>query len=261
MHNETAYILSKVAPSAFEGGRILAFSEQVNKYLYKETSSGELLVVAEAMSSVGLQGEGIPDRPLLINQSVLEKIVEVHEIGYHDLGSLPQWLAGHPLAMESISDKGGLVVIADAVDKHQNDIIVAIHFNERKGSDGWLINEVASVYGKAGLAYLIENTVRLKKEIYVNRSTSDWLVRAGLRLPEDVACRLQEYCSRFSGHISATAHAANEASVDPVVPEAEIAGYQPRPNRRVVGPGQVEAEARKHKEQDVLPRHTKGARR
>ncbi len=61
------------------------------------------------------------------------------------------------------------------------------------------LNEIASIYGKKNLAYLIENTFAAGKKIFVNERTGNWLQLAGLPLPELVTNYLSNEIIALNG--------------------------------------------------------------
>lgn len=44
-------------------------------------------------------------------------------------------------------------------------------------SNGICINNIALIYGKENLSYLLENTVKLRKKIITNSKTEEWLIK------------------------------------------------------------------------------------
>ena len=168
-------------------GSPIPFEEQVAAYAYGEMPTGDMFVVSTNAAEAGVPEAGA--LPILMKQKTMRKVQADHEITLAKIEKLPIWLEEHPLAMESITEENGLVVVADAHDKRGNDIIVAMHLGvERQRVE---IDEIASVYGKRNLAYLIENTASLGKGIYANERTGDWILRTGLQLPEQIANRLR----------------------------------------------------------------------
>lgn len=190
----TDYGLKRISPGSFDdNGRIIPFRKQLESFAFGKMPSGNMLVVAESLKAAGITEMIGNDAPLLMRQRTLRKIQAEHEISLEKLMDLPSWLKEHPLMLESITEKDSIVVVADAVDKAGNPIIVAIHLENT--ARGFLLNDAASVYGKRNLAYLIENTYDLNKRVYVNERTGGWIRRTGLPLPERIANRLHEDCT------------------------------------------------------------------
>lgn len=174
-----------------QDGAALSFREQVELFALGDMPSGDMLIVTVDGSELGLPEVG--QMPVTMRQKTVRKIREEHEISLNELSLLPEWLKGHPLAMESITEPDSIVVVADAVDVYGNDIVIAIHLG--LSYQGVEVDEVSSAYGKRSLAYLIENTYDLGKKIYPNQRTGDWILRSGLQLPEQIANRL---CINYS---------------------------------------------------------------
>lgn len=188
-------------------GSPIPFEEQVAAYAYGEMPTGDMFVVSTNAVEAGVPEAGA--LPILMKQKTIRKVQADHEIALAEIEKLPIWLEDHPLAMESITEENGLVIVADARDKRGNDIIVAMHLGiERQRVE---INEIASVYGKKNLAYLIENTVNLGKGVYANEKTGDWILRTGLQLPEQIANRL---CYQYT-----PSRASEQRALDPPVEE------------------------------------------
>jgi hypothetical protein len=95
------------------------------------------------------------------------------------------------------------VLITNASDSAGKEIIVPLRLSVTKREVE--INEVTSIYGKANLAYLIENTFLLDKGFYVNEKTNDWLLANRLPLPVRVTNHLQEQYNKLSLSKSAVA--------------------------------------------------------
>lgn len=188
---ETSRFRSLAPHIISEDGTITPFEEQVAAYAYGEMASGDMFVVSPSASAAGVPEAG--DLPILMRQKTMKKVQIDHEISLSEIEKLPEWLKEHPLAMESITERNGLVVVADALDAHGNDIIVAMHLGIMRQQVE--IDEVASAYGKENLAYLIANTEKLGRRIFPNERTGDWILRTGLQLPEQIANRLQNHYS------------------------------------------------------------------
>lgn len=192
--------LETLAHGAFRDGRTLGFAEQLDEYAYGTMPSGSMFLVAESSLLAGVTE--CPDLPILMRKSVVDKVACEHEIPLREMAELPNWLRSYPLAMESITQPNSIVIITSDFDSHGNEILVALHLNqERRGLE---INEVASIYGKRNLAYLIENTIRAGKCVFINKRTGDWYRRAGLPLPERVASHLSAQIEAFeASHVNA----------------------------------------------------------
>lgn len=173
-------------------GSLVPFEKQVEAYAYGEMPTGDMFVICDNASDAGVPEAGA--LPILMRQKTMRKVQADHEISLSEIEKLPHWLETHPLALESITEENGLVVVADASDRHGNDIVIAMHLEKEHRQI--ILNEIASVYGKRNLAYLVENTDALDKQVFLNERTGDWIRRTGLPLPERIANRLQvEYTS------------------------------------------------------------------
>lgn len=177
-------------------GSIMPFEDQVESFAFGELPSGDMLVVAGDAAEAGIPEAG--NLPILMKQKVVRKVQADHSISLGELKKVPDWLRNHPLALESITETNALVVIADALDVHRNHIIVALHLE--KDHRQAIVNEIASIYGKRDLEYLIENTDALGKAVFLNERTGDWIRRTGLPLPERIANRLHNDYTSPSGH-------------------------------------------------------------
>lgn len=183
-----------------QDGKIKSFEEQLHDYAYDEMPSGSMFVVAESSKDAGI--EECVDLPIVMKQSIVQKVTVAHDLTLAELKNLPVWLKDYPLALESLSDINSIVLIADAKDVHGNDILIALHLE--KEYQNLELNEIASIYGKKNLAYLIENTFAAGKNVYVNERTGNWLQLAGLPLPELVANYLSnEIIALNRGNINA----------------------------------------------------------
>ena len=176
-------------------GKIKSFEEQLNDYVYNEMPSGSMFVVAESSQKAGVKE--CADLPIVMRQSIVQKITVAHDLSLADLRNLPTWLKDYPLALESLSDINSIVLITDAKDIHGNEILIALHLE--KEYQNLELNEISSIYGKKNLAYLIENTFAAGKSIYVNERTGNWLQLAGLPLPELVANYLSNEIIALNG--------------------------------------------------------------
>lgn len=176
--------LRRLARSAFApDGSLRPFDEQVRDYAFGELPESEVLIVSSST-----KGFGLPiatDEPLVLSQRNLKKIQFEHDITLKELSDLPKWLEQHPLALESLTMRDALAVFADAQDVHGNEILIALHVARERGQRAYeiVVDEIASVYGKENLDYLIENTARAGKNIYVNENTKSWFVRTGVPFP------------------------------------------------------------------------------
>ena len=177
--------LRNCAPSSFDGKRMTrSFAQQVDDYAYGRFPSGDHFLLALSTHELGLPEAD--DLPVLMTQRTMRKIQHEHDLGLDFVAGIPQMLREHPLALESIAEMDALVVVLDAVDKSGNDVICALHLNLDKGNktQNVEVNEIASVYGKRNLGWLIENTARAERAIYVNGRTREWLRRTGVPFPQ-----------------------------------------------------------------------------
>ena len=176
--------LRRLARSAFApDGSLRPFDEQVRDYAFGELPESEVLIVSS--STKGFDLPIATDEPLVLSQHNLKKIQFEHDITLKELSNLPKWLEQHPLALESLTMRDALAVFADAQDVHGNEILIALHVARERGQRAYeiVVDEIASVYGKENLDYLIENTARAGKNIYVNENTKSWFVRTGVPFP------------------------------------------------------------------------------
>ena len=167
------------------------FSEQLDRFIYGDMPSSEMLFLSKTPKDVGLyeisEDNGLP---ILLKQSVIRKIQAEHNIAASSLKQLPELLKNHPLSFESITEANSLVVVCDFKDSKGGDVVVALHLEKDKRSIN--VNEIASIYGKGNLPYLISNVVDLGKKVYTNKNTADWIRRTGVQFPERIANRLYD---------------------------------------------------------------------
>lgn len=130
----------------------------------------------------------VSDMPLMMKQRTLRKIAYDHEISLGQLRDLPNWIRDHPLALDSLTDEGSIVVVADARDKDGLPIVIAVRIEREY--EAMVVDEVTSVYGKRNLAYLVENTVNAGLGVYANDRTERWLSSMRLPLPQSIATHL-----------------------------------------------------------------------
>ena len=179
--------LNLLARNAFrKSGELKSFAEQLHDFADGNMPSGDMFIVAESSRTAGIRE--CVDLPIVMKRSTVQKIELTHDFPLTELECMPAWLNEYPLALESLADIESLLIIADAKDVHGNDILIALHLEKERRQIQ--LNEIASVYGKKNLAYLIENTFLSGKRIYVNERTGKWLQHAGLPLPERVSTYL-----------------------------------------------------------------------
>ena len=189
--------LKRLASSAFKNDKLLSFKEQIDNYAMQRTKSNEVLLLDASDSKY----RHIPDlnNVIIIEQSKIKKICEIHKISLEQLSNLDSWLIYTPLVMESLSRQNSMVVFADAKDKDNNEILIALHLQKRAGQKGFEVDvdEITSVYGKENLEYLIENTVAADRKIFVNQNTKDWLRRAEVSFLECLTSLSIDNCSTY----------------------------------------------------------------
>ena len=167
-------------------GTLLSFDDQLRRFAYEQMPSGDMFVVAASSKDAGIAE--MADLPIVMKQSTVRKITVSHELTLADLRRLPEWLRTYPLALDSLSEIDSMLLVTDAEDALGQTVLIALHA-EREFRQ-LVVNEIASIYGKRNLAYLIENTVAAGKEVHVNERTGGWLQHTGLPLPERTADHL-----------------------------------------------------------------------
>lgn len=176
--------LRHAAPSAFRAdGSLRPFEEQMVSYEMGELPPEEILVVSLRAHTAGLPE--IEDLPITIDQSTVEKVKVQHGLRPVDVKNLSSWIREHPFAMDSMSMENSLVVCADATDRKGQHIIVPVHVAKEVGDIGHelVVDDVASIYGKSNLEYLISNTAKAGLRLFVNERTKGCASRSGLQLP------------------------------------------------------------------------------
>ena len=178
--------LKELSRSAFDtDGKLRSFSEQLRTYAYDEMPSGDMFIVTASSRRAGVME--CADYPIIMKQKTIKKVMLDHEIPLTVMEDLTDWLRTYPLALDSLSEPNALLIIANALDRHGYDILVAMHLEKEKRN--LVINEISSVYGKRNLSFLIENTYLAGLNIYTNERTGEWLQRTGLQLPERTVAR------------------------------------------------------------------------
>ena len=169
--------------SVSEDGQVRPFAEQLADYAFGSMPESEVFVVSPSSAQFSLPLTG--DYPLVLTIRNAKKIVDDHDIPLKQLLDLPQWLKLHPLAVDSMSIAGALVVVADAKDVNGKDIVIALHIEKERGQRAHeiLVDEITSVYGKDNLSFFLKNTANAGLRIFVNERTRSWLVRTGVQFP------------------------------------------------------------------------------
>lgn len=182
--------LRQLSGSGFgENGEAVPFRKQIEDYAYGRMPSGDMFVVSTDSLSLPVPSP----LPILMKQSTVKKVTIAHDLSLSEIERLPNWIAEHPLALESLTELNSIVVVTSAKDKFGREIVVALHLEKELRQV--MVNEIASMYGKRNLSYLVENTLAAGRKVYVNERTSDWLQHAGVPFPERTANRLREYCN------------------------------------------------------------------
>lgn len=169
--------------SVSENGKVRPFAEQLSDYAFGSMPESEIFVVSPSSAQFSLPLTG--DYPLVLTIKNAKKIVDDHDIPLKQLLDLPKWLKTHPLAVDSMSIAGALVVIADAKDVNGKDIVIALHIEKERGQRAHeiFVDEITSAYGKNNLSFFLKNTASAGLNIYVNEKTRSWLVRTGVQFP------------------------------------------------------------------------------
>lgn len=180
--------------SVSEDGQVRPFAEQLADYAFGSMPESEVFVVSPSSAQFSLPLTG--DYPLVLTIRNAKKIVDDHDIPLKQLLDLPQWLKLHPLAVDSMSIAGALVIVADAKDVNGKDIVIALHIEKERGQRAHeiFVDEITSVYGKNNLSFFLKNTASAGLNIYVNERTRSWLVRTGVQFPAlEVSSIINEY--------------------------------------------------------------------
>lgn len=185
---EKARQIESLAHAALDAsGALKGFKSQMVAYKFGEMPSGDMFIVSE--SSAKMRIPTADDLLLVMTQKTMGKIESEHELSPAFIARLPELIQGHVLAMESLTYPNSVVLVLDARDHSGNDVLAAVHLKVSKNIAE--VNEVASLYGKEQLAYMLENTVAAGKRVYVNEKTGDWVSRAGVPFPERTFNHLQ----------------------------------------------------------------------
>lgn len=184
--------LKNLAPHAFdEFGELLPFKQQVINWSMDLIGSSELLVVSKSPSTLNL--------PMLdnatavtIDQDTLKKALSQHHLTKSELAALATLLTDSPISFESITQENSIVAVLDLTDYKDRHVIVPIHIDKTTGDikHEVLVNDVASVFGKRNLQFLMNNTALVGAKFFVRECTEGWLSRTGLQLPSLAANQL-----------------------------------------------------------------------
>ena len=188
--------IQKLAKSAFKENKIKSFKEQIIDFKLGKIPSGELLVVEDKPNKWNIEGVNFENKFVVIKQSFINKILEDHEIDFDLLVDVSNLIQKRVLSFESISYPNSRVVVLDAKDKYDRDILVALHLDIEKNKVQ--VSELSSIYGKKELGFLLENTIKLNKQIEITPKTNKWLLSNGVPFPALVTTYLQkEYNKKF----------------------------------------------------------------
>lgn len=143
-----------------------------------------------------LQRVGLPNLPILVSKSKLEKIINdsgkqkanYHGLGSEIIGKLPELLAKPAMIFESMTRKDSVVLVLNATTENGCPIIAAIKVNGKGNYQNLEIdaNILTSAYGKDSMQNFLNLNDKNNTLLYINKKMSQSLVDPlGLQLPNN----------------------------------------------------------------------------
>jgi hypothetical protein len=137
---------------------------------------GAVLTVAKKVKSDLNLGDidTLKDLPLLIRASTVKSLIDNNKILIKDIKNLPQYIANHPLAYDSLLEEKakGVVIVLDLKNKDNKSVVLPIHLVKSK--DKYIIKETPVLYSPADIKHQLESIQSLDKTIYLNMRTEKW---------------------------------------------------------------------------------------
>lgn len=189
--------------------------EQLRKYANGELSQKDLIQLGATPEY--LKDIGDINNPLVMTQSNISKFAYPegymggkHNLGYDAIAEVPNRLNDPAAVMKSLTQPDSGVVLTDMLDAHGDPVIAPVHMGKEK--DANIVNELASMHGRPGIDYLLDNSDILYKN---EEKVRDVLSGNGLQLSKQKATAdpLLNY------NISEGAENVNKESINKVMAE------------------------------------------
>ncbi len=133
-----------------------------------------------------LQMLGAEDKPLIITQDVMHKVIrnpEKHNLTPDIIKQLPEQLNNPVMIFKSKTHSNSFVALTELIDKDGKSIISAIHLNKQQKR--LEVNRIASVYGREKEIEFVKNNFKFASTVYMNKEKSHlWATNRGLQLPK-----------------------------------------------------------------------------
>lgn len=136
------------------------YLEQIDKYYRHKLRTFDLIYIG--MTPDILVKYGARRLPIVVQQSTITKCIRsrtgsrsAHEMPRNIIESLPDQIET-PIYIICDKERNSIIVISDAKDQENNNVLVAIKLDEIKNAKE--VNEVKSIYGKTALKeYLVKH--------------------------------------------------------------------------------------------------------
>ena len=198
--------------------------EQLRKYANGELSQKDLIQLGATPEY--LKDIGDINNPLVMTQSNISKFAYPegymggkHNLGYDAIAEVPNRLNDPAAVMKSLTQPDSGVVLTDMLDAHGDPVIAPVHMGKEK--DANIVNELASMHGRPGIDYLLDNSDIIYKN---EEKVRDVLSGNGLQLSKQKATAdpLLNY------NIAEGAENVNKESINKVMAE-DIGLNSPKP--------------------------------
>lgn len=163
------------------------YLEQINKYYKQKLSRFDLIQIG--MTPDTLISYGAEKLPIVMQQGTLTKCVRMrtgsrsaHELSRNIIETIPE-LIQKPIFLIQDKERNSIILITDAKNKENNNILIAIKLSERKNAI--TVNEIKSIYGKTHLKeYLLKNNSLNQLHVIDNKKAETLSRLVGFQLPQ-----------------------------------------------------------------------------
>lgn len=162
-------------------GTIDSFDKQLIQLMSGVYDTRFPLVVSDNTKSLSYIENFAIDNPLTMNVSTVIKLREKHDIGYEFVSNCEKYLKDSVLAFDSYQHDTSKVILLNEVDDDGFPMIAVCRENKDSGQ-GFVINEITSIYEKETLEKMIDKTYELNKFFYKNEKTEQYIESRGLQL-------------------------------------------------------------------------------
>lgn len=172
--------------------------DEIVKRISNDKSIDDIDVINLGYTPKKLQEAGLSNKKLKIDASVITKAMNEKNVG-HTLNSetiktIPELLHNPIVVMKSISEgheEDSVVVITDAVDNNDKNVIVAIRLDVNENENNskrkeYIINEIMSIHGRSNIEYLFGKTLVTPHGIKkIDKNKMQMLLKLTYRLQND----------------------------------------------------------------------------